>query len=204
MDAEAWNERYRTTEMLWPSGPNTFVQDRLVDREPGVGLDLASGEGRNAIWLAGKGWKMTAVEFSGVALERGKVRSDDVDFIEADVFRWEPDWSTSIDGPKGFDLILIAYLQVEAEPLAELVERAIGWLNPGGELFMIGHDISNLDEGVGGPPVPEILWDLDLMLEWLGDLRLVEGGIVKRPVEVDGDIEYARDTLLRAVRPVTD
>ena len=204
LDAEAWDERYRATEMLWSAGPNSFVADRLAEREPGVGLDLASGEGRNAIWLAGKGWRMTAVDFSSVALARGKELSDEVEFVEADVFSWEPDWSTSTEGTGGFDLILIAYLQVEAEPLAELVERAIGWLSPGGELFMIGHDISNLDEGVGGPQVPEILWDLDLMLEWLGDLRLVEGGIVKRPVEVDGDIEYARDTLVRAIRPRSD
>ena len=118
---------------------------------------------------------------------------DAVDFIEADVFTWEPD--------RSFDLILIAYLQVEAEPLADLVRRASGWLNPGGELFMIGHDLSNLDEGVGGPQVPDILWDLDLMLEWLGELRVIEGGIVNRPVEVDGDIRYARDTLVRAGAP---
>lgn len=193
MDADAWDERYRTSERLWSAGPNKFIENRLGDREPGLGLDLASGEGRNAIWLAGKGWEMTAVDFSSVALERGKDQSDEVHFVEANVFTWEPEGT--------FDLILIAYLHVEAEPLAELVERAIGWLDPGGELFMIGHDISNLDEGVGGPQVPEILWDLDLMLEWLGDLKLIEGGIVKRPVEVDGDIEYARDTLIRARRP---
>lgn len=193
MDADAWDERYRASERLWSAGPNQFVEDRLSAREAGEGLDLASGEGRNAIWLASQGWKMTAVDFSGVALERGQEQSDDVDFVEADVFTWEPEGT--------FDLILIAYLHVEAEPLAELVERAIGWLNPGGELFMIGHDISNLDEGVGGPQVPEILWDLDLMLEWLGDLKLIEGGIVERPVEVDGDIGYARDTLIRARLP---
>jgi SAM-dependent methyltransferase len=213
LDAAAWDERYRTTEMLWSAGPNFFVADRLADREPGVGLDLASGEGRNAIWLASKGWDMTAVDFSSVALQRGREHSDDVEFVEADVFTWDPDQrhgdvgedpSVSARPSPGFDLILIAYLQVEAEPLAELVERVRDWLNPGGELFMIGHDISNLDEGVGGPQVPEILWDLDLMLEWLGDLRLVEGGIVPRPVEVDGDIEYARDTLIRAVRPDQD
>lgn len=157
MDADAWDERYRTSERLWSAGPNKFIENRLGDREPGLGLDLASGEGRNAIWLAGKGWEMTAVDFSSVALERGKDQSDEVHFVEANVFTWEPEGT--------FDLILIAYLHVEAEPLAELVERAIGWLDPGGELFMIGHDISNLDEGVGGPQVPEILWDLDLMLE---------------------------------------
>jgi SAM-dependent methyltransferase len=202
MDAEAWDERYRTADMLWSAGPNVFVEERLAHREPGVGLDLASGEGRNAIWLASKGWKMTAVDFSSIALQRGGERSQEVDFIEADIFTWEPDWiHRDEDDSRGFDLVLIAYLQVEAEPLQRLVERATGWLAPGGELFMIGHDLTNLDDGVGGPQVPELLWDLDPMLEWLGELRVAEGGVVDRPVEVDGDVAYAKDTILRAVRP---
>lgn len=207
MDAEAWDERYRETEMLWSAGPNIWVERRLAGTEPGRGLDLASGEGRNAIWLAERGWEMTAVDFSAVAIERGRSLSDDVEFIEADVLTWEPEASggdldensnVSTDRSRGFDLVLIAYLQLEAEPLSDIVRKATTWVAPGGELFMVGHDISNLDEGVGGPQVAEILWDLDLMLEWLGDLGVIEGGIVKRPVEVDGDIEYARDTLIRA------
>jgi SAM-dependent methyltransferase len=192
VDAEAWDERYRAADRLWSTTPNTFVADRLAHVEPGVGLDLASGEGRNAVWLAERGWEMVAVDFSSVALDRGRALSDEVEFIAADVFSWEPD--------RDFDLILIAYLQVEGEALADLVRRARDWLEPEGELFMIGHDLSNLDEGVGGPQVPDLLWDLDLMLGWLGDLRTVEGGIVRRPVEVDGDIAYARDVLIRARR----
>ncbi|HUG07547.1 MAG TPA: class I SAM-dependent methyltransferase [Acidimicrobiia bacterium] len=192
MDAKAWDERYRAADRLWSATPNVFVANRFAEVEPGVGLDLASGEGRNAIWLAERGWEMVAVDFSSVALDRGRALSDRVEFVEADVFTWEPG--------RSFDLILIAYLQVEAEPLSELVKRARGWLNPGGELFMVGHDISNLDEGVGGPQSPDLLWDLDLMLEWLGELRLIEGGVHLRPVEVDGDIAHARDTLIRARR----
>lgn len=192
MDADAWDERYRAADRLWSATPNVFVADRLADSEPGVGLDLASGEGRNATWLAERGWDMTAVDFSSVALDRGRALSDRVHFIEADALSWEPD--------RTFDLVLIAYLQIEAEPLSELVARARAWLDEGGELFMVGHDISNLDEGVGGPQVPELLWDLDLMLEWLGDLRLIEGGVFPRPVEVDADVRHAFDTLIRARR----
>lgn len=195
MDAEAWDERYRTTDLLWSPGPNVFVEKRLADAKPGRGLDMASGEGRNAIWLAERGWDMTAVDFSEVALERGRRKSEKVRFIQADLLTWEPDVT--------FDLVLICYLQIEAEPLSDMVRRAEGWLEPGGELFMVGHDVSNLDEGVGGPQVAEILWDLDLILEWLGDLEVVEGGIVKRPVEVDGDVAYALDTLVRARAPET-
>jgi len=160
VDAEAWDERYRAADRLWSATPNIFVANRLADVEPGVGLDLASGEGRNAVWLAERGWDMTAVDFSSVALDRGRALSDKVRFIEADVFSWEPEGS--------FDLVLIAYLQVEAEPLSDLVRRAREWL--------------------------------DLILEWLGALRVIEGGIARRPVEVDGDVAYARDTLVRARR----
>jgi len=196
MDASAWDERYRAATRLWSAEPNMFVEDRLAGHDPGVGLDLASGEGRNAIWLASLGWEMTAVDFSPVAVDRGAELSDRVRFVTADVFDWDPG-----EDAGSFDLILIAYLQVEAEPLSELVRRSITWLAPGGELFMIGHDLSNLDEGVGGPQVADILWDHDLILGWLGPLQVIEGGIVSRPVEVDGDIAYARDTLVRAQAP---
>jgi SAM-dependent methyltransferase len=192
VDSAAWDERYRVAELLWSAGPNIFVEEHLGSLEPGLGLDLASGEGRNAIWLASRGWEMTAVDFSAVALERGGQIGSAVNFVEADVFEWAPD--------RVFDLVLIAYLQVEAEPLSEIVRRAITWLDDGGILFMVGHDVSNIDEGVGGPRVPEILWDLDLILEWLNPLHLLEAGVVERPVEVDGDIRYARDTLVKAIR----
>ena len=193
MDATAWDDRYRATEMLWSVGPNRFVAERLADREPGRGVDLGSGEGRNSIWLAERGWEMTAVDFSAVAVDRGRSRTDAVRFVEADVFEWEPE-----EREKGLDLVLVAYLQVDVARFESLVRKCSTWLSPGGELFMIGHDLSNLDEGIGGPQVPEILWELDVILEWLGDLRVVEGGVVERPVEVDGDVVYALDTLIRA------
>ena len=195
MDASAWDERYRSTELLWSMGPNAIVEDRLTEADPGRGVDLACGEGRNAIWLAERGWDMVAVDFSSVALERGRSASEDVEFIEADVLSWEPDLEAG-----GLDLVLIAYLQIEAEPLSDLVSRARDWLADGGELFMIGHALSNLHDGVGGPQVPELLWDLDLMLEWVPPLRIVEGGIVRRPVEVDGEIRHALDVLIRATK----
>ncbi|MGH3649141.1 MAG: class I SAM-dependent methyltransferase [Acidimicrobiia bacterium] len=190
MDAAAWDERYRATGRLWSEGPNLFVEDRLSGVRPGVGLDLASGEGRNAVWLAERGWQMTAVDFSDVAVERGTVRSDAVEFIRADVRSWEP-------GHR-FDLVLIAYLHLVEAEFEPLVKRSVRWLLPGGELFMVGHDRSNIARGVGGPQTPEILWDVDEIVGWLGDLEIIESGVVERPVEVDGATALARDALVRA------
>lgn len=190
MDAAAWDERYRATGRLWSEGPNLFVDDRLSGVTTGVGLDLASGEGRNAIWLAERGWQMTAVDFSDVAVERGRSRSEAVEFISADVRSWEPS--------QCFDLVLIAYLHLVAAEFEPLVRRSVRWLLPGGELFMIGHDRSNIARGVGGPQTPEILWDVDEIVAWLTDLVIIESGVVERPVDVDGATALARDALVRA------
>lgn len=190
MDSSGWDKRYRATDRLWSAEPNVFVADRLGALDPGVGLDLASGEGRNAIWLAERGWDMTAVDFSEVAVERGCEHTADVEFVVADVLAWEPD--------RKYGLVLIAYLQIVADQLATLVRRAVTWLRPGGELFMVGHDRSNIEHGVGGPQYPEVLWQADQILGWLEGLEIVEAGVVERAVEVGDGMATARDTLVRA------
>lgn len=166
-----------------------FVADRLRISSPGRGLDLASGEGRNAMWLAGEGWEMTAVDFSEVAVERGRERSGRVDFVVADILDWEPEGT--------FDLVLIAYLHLQEESLQRVVKRAVDWLEPYGELFMIGHDVSNLEQGHGGPQMAEILWDVPHIISWLEGLKLVETSVVRRPVETPEGVVFARDALVR-------
>jgi SAM-dependent methyltransferase len=193
MDATGWDEKYReAAHLLWHAAPNVFVADRLRDATPGRGLDLAAGEGRNAIWLASLGWKMTAVDFSQVAVNRGAALGTDVDFVVGDVLEWETD--------ARFDLILIAYLHLQSAEYEKVVHRAIEWLEPGGELFMIGHDVSNVEHGWGGPQDPEILWDVDEMIGWMEGLTIVEGQVVRRPVETDGGRMFARDALVRGRR----
>ena len=71
MDADGWNRRYAEKELVWSAGPNRFLAAEAADLAPGRALDLACGEGRNALWLAEQGWRVTAVDFSGVAVEKG-------------------------------------------------------------------------------------------------------------------------------------
>ena len=190
MEANDWDDRYRSTDRLWSAEPNTFVADRLSDREPGVGLDLASGEGRNAIWLAERGWEMTAVDFSSVAIERGRKHSAEVEFVVADVLNWQPE--------RSYDLVLIAYLHLVLADFEPLIRRAATWLRRGGELFMVGHDRTNIEHGVGGPQYPEVLWEIEEILPWLEGLDIVEAGVVEREVEIDRGVALARDALIRA------
>jgi SAM-dependent methyltransferase len=190
VDSAEWDERYRAHEHLWSVTPNLFVADRLGDVAPGRGLDLAAGEGRNAIWLASLGWEMTAVDFSDVAVSKGKGQSDAVEFVVADIRTWETE--------QRFDLVLIAYLHLVPGDYETVVRRTTEWLAPGGELFLIGHDVSNIAEGWGGPQDPDLLWDVSEVLGWLDGLVIVEAEVVNRPVDTEEGRKYARDTLVRA------
>lgn len=202
MDRRAWDERYASRELLWGAEPNRFVAAELQKLPPGRALDVACGEGRNAIWLATLGWTVTGVDFSPVALERARRLAGraqiGVEWIEADVTTFAP---TAGD----FDLVLIAYLQLPADPWRRALAAAAAALAPGGTLFMIGHALRNLALGVGGPQSPDVLWDpepLRRQLLALGlDVERVEE--VRRPVETAEGMRDALDVLARARRHVT-
>jgi SAM-dependent methyltransferase len=192
LDATEWDERYRATDRLWSAEPNVFVADRLGGMRPGRGLDLASGEGRNAIWLAEQGWDMTAVDFSDAAIERGRATSDEVSWVVADIRDWEQD--------DFYDLVVVAYLHLMLDEFERLIRRVVTWLAPGGELFMVGHDRRNMEQGVGGPQVPEVLWDIEEIVPWLDGLDILEAEIVERVVVGESEPRIALDALIRARR----
>ena len=72
MDATAWDARYAGADLVWSSTPNRFVEELVAPMVPGRALDLAAGEGRNALWLAERGWDVTSADFSAVAVERAR------------------------------------------------------------------------------------------------------------------------------------
>ena len=169
MDSEAWDERYAGSELVWSATPNQFVEAALADKEPGRALDLAAGEGRNALGLASLGWKVTAADFSQVALDKGRAveqtiaTEHPIDWVRADVTEWSPDGD--------YDLVVVAYLQLPADQRAEAVRRAFRALRIGGELFWVAHDSTNLVEGTGGPQDPAVLMTAEDVLSDLGAER---------------------------------
>jgi SAM-dependent methyltransferase len=132
------------------------VAQLLADLPPGEAIDLAAGEGRHALWLAERGWRVTAVDFSAVGLERGRAQpgGDRVTWVQCDVLDWTaPEASTDLD--------LVAYLHLPEPETTELLRRAVGWLRPGGRLLVLGHDVDNVAHGVGGPQEPAILHSVE-------------------------------------------
>ena len=72
MDAREWDEKYSEKPLLWSADPNQFVAEEVSRLRPGKALDLACGEGRNAVWMAEQGWDVTGIDFSGVAINRAR------------------------------------------------------------------------------------------------------------------------------------
>src|SRR5271154_7398266 len=72
VDSQQWDERYSAAGFVWATGPNQFVAAELAGLPPGRAIDLAAGEGRNTVWLAERGWRVTAVDFSRVGLGKGR------------------------------------------------------------------------------------------------------------------------------------
>ena len=66
----AWDQRYSGPDLVWGAGPNRFVTGEVTALAAGRAIDLGTGEGRNAIWLAERGWRVTAVDFSAAGLAR--------------------------------------------------------------------------------------------------------------------------------------
>jgi SAM-dependent methyltransferase len=199
MDAEAWNERYRAGELVWSTGPNQFVESELSGLPPGRALDLAAGEGRNAIWLARRGWQVTAVDFSEAGLEKGRVLGEglDIEWVCADATTWIPEPS--------YDVCLVAYLQLAADERRAAVRHGYDSLRTGGTFLLVAHDSTNLTEGTGGPQDPAVLMTAEDVLGDLAgrELDVQQAGRVAREVS-DGHGEdssaTAWDCLVRVVR----
>jgi SAM-dependent methyltransferase len=177
MDSSMWDDRYKDSELVWSATPNLFLPPLVEGVPPGTALDLACGEGRNAIWLAQHGWSVTGVDYSSVGIEKARklAGETEVEWVVADVTTYEPETT--------FDLVVIFYLHLPADQIAGAFSRAVSAVAPGGTFFAVGHALSNLENGYGGPPYPEILWTPELLSPLLDGLDVIELGERERYVE---------------------
>lgn len=185
MKATDWDERYAEGR-LWSVEPNRFFADIVEGMEPGTAVDLACGEGRNSVWLAQRGWTVTAVDFSSLGIERGRAGAEelgvDVDWVVADLAEWDP-------GDRQWDLVAHVYLHWDREAREPFLRRAASWVAPGGRMVIIGHDRTNIEHGHGGPQVPAVLTtpeELKALLAAEG-LSVERAETVLRPVTVTDD-----------------
>lgn len=199
--AEYWETRYASAAGQWSGNPNALLVDEVESITPGTALDLGCGEGGDAIWLAGLGWQVTAVDIAESALTYGAehAASEGV----GDAITWERhDLSQSMpEGP--FDLVSACYLQSPVElRRGEILQAAAARVAPGGTLVIVGHSgfpaWMKPMEGVHLPKADEVLAELDLTE---GDWRVERAGDVDRAHEQpDGTPGTRPDSVLRLIR----
>lgn len=198
-DAATWSERYAATAQVWDTTPNQFVVTACRTLRPGRALDLGAGEGRNALWLAGRGWQVTAVDFAAVAVGRIQSRSAlqnrTVDAIVGDALDYRP-------APASFDLVLLSYLQLPEAQLERVLANVVPGLAVGGRVLVVAHDASNIDEGWGGPRNPEVLTTAGFVGDRLARLGLtvLRAEVVGREVPYEVGFRVARDHVVEAIR----
>ena len=133
-----WEGHYGQRDRVWSGNPNQTLVRWAEDLPPGTALDLGCGEGADAIWLASRGWRVTAVDVSTVALDRGR-RAAEVAGVGDQIDWQQHDLSRSFaDGL--FDLVSAQFLHSPVElPRIEILRRAAAAVAPGGSLLVVGH-----------------------------------------------------------------
>jgi SAM-dependent methyltransferase len=142
MDQQFWDELYRTKAQLWSGAPNGLLVAEAADLPPGQALDLGCGEGGDALWLASRGWLVTAVDISRVALERAAANAGDakVSWTHADLTTYTP--------PAGaFDLVTTMY-PAFPHTAEKAIHAMLAAVAPGGILLFGGHYIKDVEDHV--------------------------------------------------------
>jgi SAM-dependent methyltransferase len=219
MDATDWDTRYAQSELVWGAPPNSTVVEHVYGLErvaslmpdapegeapgPPRALDLACGEGRNALWLATHGWQVHAVDYSQVGIDKGRTIATRLSRSVRSRISWQCADVTDLDaagitGP--YELVLMVFLHLPAEQRRPLVRRLADLLAPGGTLLILGHDSTNLTDGYGGPQDPSVLFTPDDIIADLGPddrIRVRIADRVYRPT----DERDAVDALVIATKP---
>lgn len=200
MSYQDWNRRSAAKEFIWTGNANHCLATEAANLSPGRALDLASGDGRNAVWLAEQGWAVRAVDFSAVAIEKARQLAathkvaDKIDFQVADVRGDEPE-------VHHFDLVVLISLPIQEAERAPVLALAAQAVAPGGMFLLVSHDAENLKHGSGGPQHPDVLFPAEQVVAALGGEREIEKAArVERPEETDSCVKVARDCLVRGKR----
>ena len=202
-DEQSFEERYRGTDALWSGRPNPQLVREVADLAPGRALDVGCGEGADAIWLAERGWQVTAVDFARTALERGRAHAEELGTEIAGRIRWVHADVTASEVVEGsFDLVSAQFMHLPPEPRRALFARLAAAVAPGGTLLVVGHDFSDVAAGAHRPPEPERFFTANEVAESLDEAwEVLVAEPRTRPAAVhEGHDITVNDAVLRARR----
>lgn len=201
---EFWNERYRSAERIWSGQPNPWLVEHASRLTPGTALDIGSGEGADAIWLANRGWQVTGVDVSTVALERARRRAAEIGtevatriyWQQGDLLSWDP-------APEKFDLVSSQFMQLPGPARLALLRRLTRAVRPGGTLLYVGHHPTDPHVAARAAEFPDRFFTAEQLAddlvadEWQD---IVAAAPERHKIEDQGQQVTVRDAVLHAVR----
>lgn len=199
--AAFWDDRYRSTTRVWSGRPNPWLVTEVADLPPGTAWDAGCGEGADAVWLADRGWRVTATDVSAVALDRaadhaGAQLAGRVTWRLVDLAGWVP------DGPT-YDLVSAHFLHFREPVRVPLYAGLAASVAPGGTLLVVGHDHADLETSVHRHGEPDMFFTAAELAAALDPARWEIVVAESRPrvaPDPDGQEVTVHDVVLRARR----
>lgn len=198
-----WDQRYSSAPALWSGQPNPHLLEEASDLQPGSAIDVGAGEGADAIWLAEHGWTVTAVDVSGVALDRGATQADTLGPAVAQRISWKKvDLSAWTPEPASFDLVSAHFLHLPSSERRTIYRGLMNAVAPGGTLLIVGHHPSDLSTTIQRPPTPDLLFTPDDITDDLdeGWTIVVADAQPREAIDSEGTPTTIHDTVVRAFR----
>jgi len=196
-DRAYWENRYGAAGLAWSGRPNAVLVTEVSALAPGRALDIGSGEGGDAIWLAERGWTVTGTDISQNALDKASARAASmgvtIDWWQHDLSEWMPE-------PASFDLVTSHFMHLPVSLRTRLYAALAGAVAPGGTLLVVGHDPAALE---GHDHRLELMFTVDDVLADIEGQGLRVEVAESRPrsqVAADGTVTPMSDIVVRAQR----
>ena len=200
---EAWDARYAESDRVWSGRPNQRLVEQVADLPPGRALDVGCGEGADSVWLAQRGWRVSALDVSQVALDRTRQHAAEAGVAELVEPLHHDLLADGVPDEAGrFDLVSVFFLHVPRPDFDDLYGGLAGLVAPGGSLLVVAHHPDDLVTGVRRPRGPDLLFRPEQVVAVLdeADWEVAVADAPRRQMDRPEGPVTVRDTVVRAVR----
>jgi SAM-dependent methyltransferase len=193
---DKWDQRYSEPDYVYGTAANDFLVQSLPLLPPnGSVLCLAEGEGRNAVFLAERGYQVTAVDSSAVGLAKAQALAGE---RQVTITTCVADLADYQLPPDSFDLIVAIFCHLLPPLRRQVLAQVEPSLRRGGVFLLEGYTPKQLEYGTGGPPDPALLMRLDELRRELAPLRLRHGVELVREVR-EGKLHTGEGAVVQVI-----